>query len=83
MICVHTILGSDCGHQLDLTRAIWMQASRTDLQAEIERLRRENAELKVRVQELSAECEDFFFCAANGVRYEDKLPARRHRRDRR
>ena len=52
-----------------------------DIKAELDRLKRKNAELEARVQELTATCEDLkSICAAKGVFYEEALAARRHRR---
>ena len=49
--------------------------------AELERLRQSNAELEVRVQDLSTDVEDLkAVCAAKGFHIEEALAVRRHRR---
>ena len=65
--------------QLAETHTVWSRSMETkgmDLKAELERLTRKNAELEVRVQELTATCEDLkSIAAAKGVRYEEALAA--------
>ena len=52
-----------------------------DLTAELDRLKSRNAELELRVQELTVTCEDLAsICAAQDANYEEKLAALRHRR---
>ena len=57
-----------------------MEASATDLKAELERLKQKNAELEMRVLELSGELEAVKgVCDANGVCYSGALAARQDR----
>merc|ERR1719460_501413 len=52
-----------------------------DLKAELECLKRKNAQLEMRVAELVATCEDLkTIGAAKGLNYDDALAALRHRR---
>ena len=58
-----------------------MEGSGTDTMAELERLRRANADLEMRVRELSVDVADLKdICEAKGITVGEALAVRRHRR---